>query len=192
MEIEDRIKHRKAEEQSAVRRLQRLSKQNEWRHQVKRTQGYLGLHTMQNPISESVAAVFPDISNLSLTGPAYEKGSGLPETDGFNPQRANTESWVLFISIDVEALEYNQRLITEIAVSTLATKDLVQIQPGVRGSNWVEKIRSHHFRIREHGHLENKNHVEGCPGNFDFGESRWISIEDVSKVLSSCPAVAFW
>ncbi len=129
MEIKDRIKHRKAEEQSAVRRLQRLSKQ-----------GYLGLHTMQNPISESVAAVFPDISNLSLTGPAYEKGSGLPETDGFNPQRANTESWVLFISIDVEALEYNQRLITEIGVSTLATKTSCRYNPESEAATGSKKF----------------------------------------------------
>lgn len=183
MELKDRKKHRKAEEQSAVKRLQRFSNQNEWRHQVKRTQGYLGLHTMRNPISEPAAAVFSDIRNLSISGPAFEKGSGLPGTDGLEPQRANPESWVLFVSVDVEAFEYNQRLITEIGVSTLATKDLVGIQPGVRGSNWVGKIRSHHFRVREHGHLVNKNHVEGCPGKFDFGESGWISIKDVSTVL---------
>ncbi|KAL8670541.1 MAG: hypothetical protein Q9168_004920 [Polycauliona sp. 1 TL-2023] len=183
MELKDRVKQRKAEEQSAVKRLQRFANQNEWRHQVKRTQGYLGLHTMRNPISEPAAAVVPDIQNLSISGPAFEKGSVLPGTDGLEPQRANPESWVLFVSVDVEAFEYNQRLITEVGISTLDTKALVGIQPGVRGSNWVGKIRSHHFRVREHGHLLNKDHVEGCPGKFDFGESGWISIKDVSKVL---------
>lgn len=85
--------------------------------------------------------------------------------------------------MDVEAFEYNQRLITEVGISTLDIKDLVGIQPEIRGSNWVEKIRSHHFRVREHGHLLNKDHVKGCPGKFDFGESGWISIKDVSKIL---------
>ena len=183
MELKDGVKQRKAEEQSAVKRLQRFASQHEWRHQVKRTQGYLGLHIMRDPISEPAAAVVPDIQNLSISGPAFEKGSVLPGTDGLEPQRRSTESWVLFVSVDVEAFEYNQSLITEIGISTLDTKALVGIQPGVRGSNWVGKIRSHHFRVREHGHLLNKNHVEGCPGKFDFGESGWISIKDVSKVL---------
>ena len=138
---------------------------------------------MPNPISEPAAAVVPDIQNLSISGPAFEKGSVLPGTDGLEPQRANPESWVLFVSVDVEAFEYNQRFITEVGISTLDTKALVGIQPGVRGSNWVGKIHSHHFRVREHGHLLNKDHVEGCPGKFDFGESGWISIKDVSKVL---------
>ena len=183
IELKDKIKQRKAEEQSAVKRFQRFAKQNEWRHQVKRTQGYLGLHTMRNPIPEPAAAVFSNIQNLSISDTAFEKDSVLSGTDGLEPQRANPESWVLFVSVDVEAFEYNQRLITEVGISTLDTKDLVGIQPGVRGSNWVGKIRSHHFRVREHGHLLNKNHVEGCPGKFDFGESGWISIKDVSAVL---------
>ena len=183
MELKDDMKHRKAEEHSAIKKLQRFASQNEWRHQVKRTQGYLGLHTLRNLISEPTAAVCSDIQNLSISGPATEKGSGPAGIDGLEPQRTNPESWVLFVSVDVEAFEFNQRLITEIGISTLATKDIMGIQPGVRGSNWADKIRSHHFRVREHGHLVNKNHVQGCPGKFDFGESGWISIKDVSTVL---------
>lgn len=183
MELKDSIKHRKAEEQAALKRMQRFSNQNEWRHQVKRTQGYLGLHSMRNPIPGPVATVFSGIRNLSISGPAFEKGSGLPGSDGPEPQPADPETWVLFMSVDVEAFEYNHSLITEIGISTLATKDFVGIQPGVKGSNWVEQIRSHHFRVREHGHLVNKKHVEGCPDKFDFGESGWISIKDVSRVL---------
>ena len=183
IELKDGNKQRKAEQQTSVKRLQRFANQNEWRHQLKRTQGYLGLHTMRNPILESAATVFPNTQNLSISGTAFEKGSVLSETDGLKPQRANPESWVLFVSVDVEAFEYNQRLITEVGISTLDTKDLVGIQSGVRGSNWVGNIRSHHFRVREHAHLLNKKHVKGCPGKFDFGESRWISIKDMSAVL---------
>ena len=183
MELKDRIKHRKAEEQAAVKKLQRFSNQNEWRHQVKRTQGYLGLHTMRSPMAEPATAVCSDIQSLSITGSACEKSAGPPVDNGLEPQCANPESPVLFISVDVEAFEHNQSLITELGVSTLATQDLLQIQPGVKGSNWVGKIRSHHFRVREHGHLVNKRYVEGCPGKFDFGDSRWISIKDVGTVL---------
>lgn len=186
MELKDRVKQRKAEEQSAVKRLQRFANQKEWRRQVKRTQGYLGLHIMRNTIFEPAAGVVLGIQKLSISGPAFEKDSGLPGTDGLEPQRANPESWILFVSVDVEAFEHNQRLITEVGISTLDTKALLGIQPGVRGSNWVGKIRSHHFRVREHGHLVNKDHVEGCPEKFDFGESGWISIKDVSKVLEEC------
>ncbi|MCJ1462292.1 hypothetical protein MMC07_000892 [Pseudocyphellaria aurata] len=183
VELNDGIKQKKAEKQSAVKKLQRFAKQNEWRHQIKRTQAYLGLLNMRNPISEPAAAVVSDIQNLSISGPVFEKDSVLPRTDGRESQRATSESWVLFVSVDVEAFEYDQSLITEIGISTLDTKDLVGIQPGVRGSTWVGRIRSHHFRVREHGHLVNRKHVAGCPGKFDFGESGWISIKDVSSIL---------
>ena len=70
---------------------------------------------------------------------------------------------------DVEAFEFNQKLVTEIGISTPDTIDLPGLQPGAKGNNWAAKIRSRHFHIREHSHHLNKVHVEGCPDKFDFG-----------------------
>ena len=183
MELKDTIKQRKAEEQSAAKKLQRFYKQKEWRQQVKRAQGYLGLRTMRNQITEPATPVRSDFQSLSIAGLPFEKRPAPPGNDGLEPQCTSLESSVVFVSVDVEAFEFNHSLITEIGVSTLATKDLLRIQPGIGGYNWVEKIRSHHFRIREHSHLVNKAYVEGCPENFDFGESEWVSIKNVSAVL---------
>ena len=38
MELKDKVKRGKTEEQSALKKLQRFSKQKQWRQQVKRTQ----------------------------------------------------------------------------------------------------------------------------------------------------------
>lgn len=49
MELKDEAKRRKSEEQSALKELQRFSRQKQWRQQVKRTLQYLGLCTARTP-----------------------------------------------------------------------------------------------------------------------------------------------
>ena len=116
----------------------------------------------------------------------FEEDSGRPTHGDVKPLLYDSNTFVIFISVDVEAFEFNQKHITEIGISTLDTVDLLGRQPGAKGNNWAAKIRSRHFRIREHGHLLNKVHVAGCLDKFDFGQSESISQRDMISVLEGC------
>ncbi len=115
-----------------------------------------------------------------------EEDSGPPIYGDLELPPNDFDTMVIFISVDDEAFEFDQKLVTEIGVSTLDTVDLLGLQPGAKGKDWAAKIRSRHFRIREHSHRLNKVHVEGCPDKFDFGQSEWISKQDVVSVLKGC------
>lgn len=95
---------------------------------------------------------------------------------------------VIFISIDVEAYERSRRTITEIGISTLDTNDLLGLTPGRGGAEWMKRMRSRHFRIKQASHLENHEFVKGCADKFEkrFGTSEWISIKDAPQVVASC------
>ena len=186
MELKDEVKRRKAEEQSALKKSQRFSKQKQWRQQVKRTQQHLGLCTARTPAAGSMATVCSDLEGLTVTARVFEEGSARPIHGDLKSLPYNSDTFVVFISVDVEAFEFNQKLITEIGISTLDTEDLLGLQPGAKGNNWTTKIQSHHFRIREHGHLLNKVYVDGCPDKFDFGQSEWIYKRDVISILEGC------
>ena len=116
----------------------------------------------------------------------FEEDSGRPIHGDVKPLPCDSDTFVIFISVDVEAFEFNQKHITEIGISTLDTVDPLGLQPGAKGNNWAAQIRSRHFRIREHGHLLNKLHVAGCPDKFNFGQSEWIYKRDVISVLEGC------
>ncbi|KAI9663974.1 MAG: hypothetical protein M1821_007465 [Bathelium mastoideum] len=87
--------------------------------------------------------------------------------------------FAVFVSIDVEVWEYDDRCILEIGVSTLDTLDLIALRPQKHAVNWRQRITKHHFRIKENAHLHNHVHVESHPDNFIYGESEWISMSDV-------------
>ncbi|CAF9930024.1 MAG: hypothetical protein ALECFALPRED_004502 [Alectoria fallacina] len=186
MELKDEVKHRKTEEQSALKKLQRFSRQKQWRQQVKRTQQYLGLRTARIPAAASMEGVCSDLEGLTIFPRVVEEDSGRPIQGGLESPPNDFDTMVIFISVDVEAFEFNQKLVTEIGISTLDTVDLLGLQPGAKGNNWAAKIRSRHFRIQEHSHRLNKVHVGGCPDKFDFGQSEWISKQDVVSVLKEC------
>lgn len=117
------------------------------------------------------------------------KKKSLRDPPGINikyPAPYEFESNVIFISIDIECYERDKRKVTEIGVSTLDTMDLVDLSPGPHGENWFQKIRSRHFRIKEYTHLENRDFVHGCAGDFRFGKSEFISLADAPKVLATC------
>ena len=186
MELKDKVKRGKTKEQSALKKLQRFSKQKQWRQQVKRTQQYLGLCTARTPAAGSMETVCSDLEGLTVTARVFEEDSGRPIHGDLKALPYDSDTFVIFISVDVEAFEFNQKHITEIGISTLDTVDLLGLQPGAKGNNWAAKVRSRYFRIREHGHLLNKVHVEGCPDKFDFGQSEWIYKRDVISVLEGC------
>ena len=186
MELKDKVKRDKTEEQSALKRLQRFSKQKQWRQQVRRTQQYLGLSTARTPGAGSIETICSDLEGLKVTGRVLEEDPGRAIHYNLKPFPYDSDTFVMFISVDVEAFEFNQKNITEIGISTLNTVDLLGLDSGANGKNWAAEIRSRHFRIREYGHLLNKVHVEGCPDKFDFGQSEWIYKRDVISVLEGC------
>ncbi len=131
-------------------------------------------------------AVYSDLKGLTVSARVVEEDSGRPIHGDLESPPDDFDIMVTLISVDVEAFEFNQKLVTEIGISTLDIADLLGLQPGAKGNNWAAKIRSRHFRIREHSHRLNKVHVEGCPDKFDFGQSEWISKQDVVSALKGC------
>lgn len=96
------------------------------------------------------------------------------------------DSSVVFISVDIEWYERDQNKITEIGISTLDTRDLHGVAPGLHGANWYTYVRHRHFRIAENSHLVNTEFVQGCPTAFQFGSSEFIRSADMPKVIASC------
>lgn len=93
---------------------------------------------------------------------------------------------MVFICVDVEAYERNTKLITEIGIATLDTKDIAAIKPGEGGADWMSVIRARHFRINEHKHLNNVEFVAGCADKFEFGASEFINLKDAPHIVASC------
>jgi hypothetical protein len=90
----------------------------------------------------------------------------------FDPEKPapyDLESDVVFVCVDIEANERVPTQITEIGIATLDTRDIKSLVPGVRGTNWTNKIRARHFRINEYKHIINSEFVSGCPNRFLFG-----------------------
>lgn len=137
--------------------------QDSWSAQLEKTCRYLGLDKIANDPS-------------------------LQDTNAKTPTSNSFRDNVVFISIDVEAYERSRRTVTEIGISTLDTDDLVDLTPGKGGVEWIKRMRSRHFRIKESSHLVNHEFVKGCADKFEkrFGTSEWISIKDAPQVVASC------
>ncbi|MCJ1232177.1 hypothetical protein MMC14_000126 [Varicellaria rhodocarpa] len=157
-----------------------------WRQQLKRTQRYLGLCAIPDPLTESDGMNPSKIDGSLFTTPASKENSPLPNHDTPGTLPGTLNSRTMFLSVDVEAYEFDQKRITEIGISTLETVDLFEIPPGVNGKNWAAKVQSRHFRIQECAHLVNKKHVKGCPDKFEFGKSEFIPLKDVKSKLERC------
>lgn len=91
----------------------------------------------------------------------------------------------IFISIDVEVNERCHTEVTEIGISTLDTRELIGLAPGQRGEEWQSHIQSRHLRVEEYAHHVNRLYVRGCPDNFDFGTSEWVSSDDISTTVQN-------
>lgn len=151
---------------------ERYAKQQGWNHVTKRVQRYLGLRERQKedvdgwgikiapPIAgDGLAKIEADLAKLNIK----------TQVDVTKPVPFDQESSVVFICVDVEAYEKNHRLITEIGIATLDTADIASIVPEERGTNWFSAIRARHFRIKEYGHLNNTEYLQGCADMFRFG-----------------------
>lgn len=147
------------------------------------------------PSADMVAGVLKDGWNAQLEKTCrylgLDKIANDPSLQGTNAKAPASDSCcdnVIFISIDVEAYERSRRTITEIGISTLDTADLLDLTPGKGGAEWIKRMRSRHFRIKESSHLANSEFISGCADRFEkrFGSSEWISIKDAPQVVASC------
>ncbi|EDO04703.1 hypothetical protein SS1G_07186 [Sclerotinia sclerotiorum 1980 UF-70] len=160
-------KNKKAQNKEK-QKVERFAKQRSWRGSTKRVQRYLGLRKRSENDTDHTTS---------------------DDNTFYDPEERTKfmmEDAVVFICIDVEAYELNNNIVTEIGIATLDVLDIANMKPGVLGKNWRKAIRARHFRIKEHMHLNNTKHVQGCPEKFEFGESEFISRDDAPHVVGTC------
>lgn len=87
----------------------------------------------------------------------------------------------IFFSVDVEWKERNATQVTEIGISILDTQELRGVHPGLHGTKWVSKIRSHHLRVSEYRLHVNKEFCGGCPNDFNYGASEFVGSANLGK-----------
>ena len=86
----------------------------------------------------------------------------------------------------MEAFQFNKNIVTEIGVSTLDTRNLIGMDPGLAGVKWATNIKSCHFRILENAEMLNTVCLKGCPDNFAYGKTEWIKEKTAVSVLYQC------
>lgn len=161
----------------AKRNDDRIQRHQSWGGSIKRVQCYIGIREIRDD-KEAISAYQRASSSQWVDMEAVAATIARETTEKYGPptffhpekgMKFKPQDSVVFISIDVEAYEFNHKQITEIGVATLDTLDIVNVAPGEGGKNWMEQIRARHFRILEHRFLINKVHVSGCADSFEFG-----------------------
>lgn len=155
------------------RKAERIARQQSWNQSIKRTQRYLGIRAASH--QRQTAAIEDSLNSSDRGGyhTAFQSdlteapSSWIPHPDDLAPYEA--EGAVVFVCVDVEAWERDSKKITEIGIATLDTEDLKSVVMGKDGANWLDEIRTRHFRIKEHKHLNNTEFVNGCADRFEFG-----------------------
>jgi len=153
-----------------------------------RGQRYLGLR----PLDRKGGLSVPDASLSWVEQQDVDReqkikyGHLLEPLDVEEPAPQPFDRDVVFISVDVEAYERAHNIITEVGISTLDAADIKSLAPGDGGANWMECIRSRHFRIGNHAHLRNTTFCTGDPEKFLFGRSEFVSMNEIGRVVDSC------
>lgn len=152
---------------------ERIEKQAQWNHTIKRVQRYLGLR--ENRKAQK-AAIREEAKSAGYDWQTFDERVTSAEADikptTFNPDEPapfSQEGSVVFVCVDVEAYERDTKLVTEIGISTFDTEDIASTIPGEGGKKWFPHIRARHFRIKEYKHLNNTEFVTGCADKFEFG-----------------------
>jgi len=153
------------------RKKDQIEKHQSWGRSIERVQRYLGLRQAQETQSSPVLPSPVLHLGEGNTPPRAVITKSVPSTSFDVNQVApfEPEDEVVFVCVDIEAYEKNSRLITEVGVATLDTRDIKSVPPGKQGTNWMSKIRARHFRIIENAQLHNHEYVKGCADKFDFG-----------------------
>lgn len=154
--------------------------------QLRRCQRYLGLRPRTRRVRDPDPALSWFEQEDFRVRQLKEARIILDPLDVNSPAAYPFDQQPVLISFDVEAYERAHNLITEIGVSTLDTLDLVGIPPGTGGINWMNQIRSRHFRIIGREHLRNKDFCPGNPDAFQFGKSEFIDLSEAAEQVDGC------
>ncbi|KAK5046587.1 hypothetical protein LTR84_007348 [Exophiala bonariae] len=154
--------------------------------QLRRCQRYLGLRPTTGRVRDPDSAMSWDEQEDFRVQQLKEARIILNPLNVSTPAEYPFHNEPVLISFDVEAYERAHNLITEIGVSTLDTLDLVGIPPGIGGINWLDQIRSRHFRIIGREHLRNKDFCPGDPDAFQFGKSEFIDLSEAAEKVDGC------
>lgn len=155
---------------NARRHQEALIKRQDMVRQSLRGQRYLGLHPKNDTDS-----LLPDITSLTVSA-----------VDHNQPPPYPFDGEPIFISIDCEAWEEPPRMVTEVGLATLDTRDLRGVPPGENGQNWHRFIRGRHLRVIDYKECVNHKFVQGCPNNFEFGKTEWVGKDSLGSVLATC------
>ncbi|KAI9928988.1 hypothetical protein MW887_001381 [Aspergillus wentii] len=169
--------NKKKSSKSQKKQQVRIQTELEWTRCLRRTQSYLGLRAPLELIDDQSWEDKPGQEGDESERPSLDVNKPVPYPLWNEP---------VFISVDVESNERCHSQVTEVGISTLDTLDLVGIPPGESGINWISRIRSRHFRVREYSHIVNREFIAGCPEHFEFGESEWVSIGALVKLTEGC------
>lgn len=86
-----------------------------------------------------------------------------------NPPGVKLVGDVVFASIDVEAYEFNQNIVTEVGIAVFDAAIIRDRGHGDLENDLFPLIKVRHIRIKEHLWAQNTRYVKGCAGKFDFG-----------------------
>ena len=164
----------------------RLLSIKDWYVQLRRAQRYLGLRQKTGHIQHPDPGLSWEEQEKVRQRRLKEAHFVLNPLDLSSPAPFPFEKEPVIISIDVESYERAHNLITEIGVSTLDTLDMVGVSPGPNGQNWLDKIRSRHFRISGRENLVNRDFCIGHPDAFQFGKSEWVDLKEAGPAVDAC------
>ncbi|KAF2491826.1 hypothetical protein BU16DRAFT_441691, partial [Lophium mytilinum] len=85
--------------------------------------------------------------------------------------------------IDVDWYTKEPHDMIEIGLAVLDTRDVRGVEPGRNAENWMRKVYFYHFRIKDHGHLDNP--LADSEG-FDWGNTVWLSKAEAKEALTQC------
>ncbi|RCI14684.1 hypothetical protein L249_6438 [Ophiocordyceps polyrhachis-furcata BCC 54312] len=90
---------------------------------------------------------------------------------------------VVFVCVDVEALEAPPHPVSEVGIAILDTNRLSGTPPAAAGSGWWPFIEAHHLRTKEYSGMVNFKYVMGCPDAFDFGTSEFPTKKELVNAV---------
>lgn len=155
----------------------RVQTEHHWIRCLKRTQSYFGLRAVYNEGEEQ----YDDRTGVEPGANGME-----PALNIHKPVPYPCLNEPVFISVDVESNERCHSQVTEIGISVLDTRDLVNTPPGETATNWTTNLRSRHFRVKEYSHVVNHDFIPGYPDRFEFGDSEWASLSELPTLTETC------
>ncbi|KAF2870038.1 hypothetical protein BDV95DRAFT_608061 [Massariosphaeria phaeospora] len=123
-----------------------------------------------------------DRSSPSLECPSFDSlREKLAELSGTQILKAALETTgAVLTAASVRTSRTDPNRITEIALATLNPSDIRDMDPGVRGENWLKEIMSYHLLLIENAHLLDESQTSS---DFSFGKTRWVTMRQAERYL---------